>query len=315
MALTFLAFTDLHHEPQVFPHDAAAFLRTITGRAAAAGADFMVQLGDFLHSPRVNGALADVYARSGLPAYNVFGNHDTDQEDMDYILKMYGLTRAHYFFDRGGYRFIVLDPNYSVVDGALTHYAPRQKRDHHLGQLPPAQLDWLGETIDASPFPCVLFSHQSLERTDGVKNRDEAWAVICEANRKRPHAVILCVNGHYHDDGCAFVNDVCCLDLNSSSYYWIDTEYRGYPPEIYEKYPLAAHCLFYRDPLSALITLEGTARVTVSGASGAFLRPVSRDELLALDQRRLCASRLCVPYISDYQIDLTRRECVRIPRE
>ena len=52
MAFTFLAFTDLHHEPQVFPHDAPRFLDEILKRGIDARAAFAVQLGDFLHTHR-----------------------------------------------------------------------------------------------------------------------------------------------------------------------------------------------------------------------------------------------------------------------
>ena len=200
MAVSFLVFADLHHEPKVFPHDAKRFLDEIIARGINTKVSFMVQLGDFLHTPQENRALADVFAEAPIPAYNVFGNHDNDQESYEYILDMYRLRNGYYYFDREGYRFIVLDPNYSVVNGELVHYNPNQARSHNLGEIPPDQMSWLEETIFGSPFPCILFSHQSLERTDGIKNRDEVWRIICRANRSREHAVILCVNGHYHCD-------------------------------------------------------------------------------------------------------------------
>jgi len=242
VSLTFLAFSDLHHEPQVFPHDAPAFLDTILKRAVDSQAAFVIQLGDFLHTPALNRDLSDVYNHFSLPTYNVLGNHDTDQEDLAYILQMYGLERSYYHFDRDGYRVIILDPNYACVDGELTHYAPAPqaaKRDHHKGEIPPEQLVWLEQTIVSSPFPCILCSHQSLERTDGIRNRDDVWEIICAANRRKNHSVILCINGHYHCDCCTMVNGVCCLDINSSSYYWCDVKNNLYTAEVYEKFPLA----------------------------------------------------------------------------
>lgn len=47
MSLTFLAFADLHHEPQVFPHDAPAFLEIILQRATDSHAAFVIQMGTF----------------------------------------------------------------------------------------------------------------------------------------------------------------------------------------------------------------------------------------------------------------------------
>ncbi|MBQ7922341.1 MAG: metallophosphoesterase [Clostridia bacterium] len=313
----FLAFSDLHHEPQVFPHDAESYLQQILNRADAEEVSFVVQLGDFLHTPEFNSALADIYADHPLPTYNVFGNHDTDQENYDYILRMYRLERGYYHFDRDGYRFIVLDPNYCRnSEGDLIHYAPKQTREHYRGTLPQEQLDWLQETISESPHPCVIFSHQSLERTDGFSNRDDVWRIICRANCRKEHSVILCINGHYHCDYCTFVNGVCCLDLNSSSYHWTEAPNNLYPQEFYEKFPLSRNSLLYDSPLSAVITLEGTDRITVSGAAGKFRFSPTREDVIALTEyRRLCLDRLCVPYISDYRIDLKKNSVERFRKE
>jgi len=313
MSITFLALADLHHEPQVFPHDAQAFLNIMFERAKETQSAFMVQLGDFLHTPKLNGALADVYADLSLPTYNVVGNHDTDQESFEYILRMYRLGRGYYYFDQEGYRFIVLDPNYAVVDGVLTHYEPDNqggKRNHQFGEIPPEQLTWLSETISDSPYPCVLFSHQSLERTDGILNRDAVWNIICSANRKKPRSVILCVNGHYHCDYCTIVNGVCCLDLNSSSYFWSGKENNLYTPDMYEKFPLARYTIYYNNPLSAVITIDGTDRIHISGAAGEYIVPISHEEILEMDQERLSDDRICTPSIRSYTVDLAKNSVI-----
>lgn len=221
---------------------------------------------------------------------------------MSRILELYRIERSYYHFDREGYRFMVLDPNYSIVDGEVIHYAPGVPQGR--GYIPQEQMAWLEETIAHSPYPCILCSHQSLERSDGITNRDEVWQIICAANRRRNHSVILCINGHYHNDACTMVNGVCCLDLNSSSYYWCDVTNTLYPQEIYEKYALSAHCLYYAKPLSAMITLEGVDKIRVEGTEGAYITPISREELLRVDQRRLSEDRLCSPSIRNYEVDL-----------
>ena len=314
---TFLVFTDLHHEPQVFPHDAPSYLRQILQRAESDDVSFVMQIGDLLHTPSINSALADDYANFHKPTYSAFGNHDTDQENMDYILQMYRLERNYYHFDSDGYRFIVLDANYCRdAEGNLIHYAPKQIREHRWGTFPQEQLDWLEATIESAPGPCIIFSHQSLERTDGVSNRDDVWRIINRANCRKEHSVILCVNGHHHCDYCTFINGVCCLDLNSSSYHWTDAPNSLYPKEYYEKYHLATNIFLYGAPLSAVITIEGTDRITVSGAEGYFLFHPSKEEVLTLSaNRRLCKDRVPVPYISDYVIDLNTNKAERYTKE
>ena len=303
MTLRFLAFTDLHHECTVFPHDAPGFMRRILSRGRDGGASFAIQLGDFLHNLPENGWLADEYAEADLPTYNVFGNHDTDRDELGRILEMYRMERNYYHFDCEGYRVIVLDPNYNVIDGEIRHYAPGVPQ--WPGYIPPEQIAWLEATIADAPGPCILCSHQSLERTDGISNRDAVWRVICAANRRKPRSVILCINGHYHCDCCTMVNGVCCLDLNSSSYHWCDVENALYPQEYYEKYPLSSHCLYYAEPLSAMITLEGTEKIRIDGTVGAYITPISREELLRVDQRRLSDERLSSPSVRSYEVDLT----------
>ncbi len=309
MPLTFLVFTDLHHEPQVFPHNASSFLDIILQRAIDTHVSFVIQLGDLLHTPILNRDLADIYNGFSLPTYNVLGNHDTDQEDLSYILQMYRLERSYYYFDSSGYRLIILDPNYAEVDNELTHYAPGlqgSRRNHNRGEIPLEQLAWLEKTIEESPYPCIICSHQSLERTGGIRNRDAVWDIFCAANRKKPRSVIMCINGHYHCDFCTILNGVCCLDLNSASYHWCDVQNHLYTTEICEKFPLAANCLYYKKPLSAVISICGMDEIRIAGTAGEYIVPVSRDELLRVDQRRLSDDRLCTPSIRNYTVDLTK---------
>lgn len=93
-----------------------------------------------------------------------------------------------------------LAPDY--VDGQYhrysigNYYANGEYRDY----MPPEQLKWLEETIASAPGPCILISHESFERPDGVKNREEVLKIINEANERKPHSVLMCINGHHHRD-------------------------------------------------------------------------------------------------------------------
>lgn len=308
----FLAFTDLHYCPGTFIGDSDQRLACIMKRAEEEKVSFMMQLGDFVHDIGRNGWLADVYRNGRIPAYGALGNHDTDSNTSDEMMKLYRMPAKYYYFDRDGYRFVVLDPNYGMNDGVLMRFEPGKVRSYGYGILPEEQICWLEQTVKESPYPCILLSHQSLERTDGIANRDRVWKIICEANRKRRGSVILCVNGHYHDNACNIINDVCCLDLNSASYHWSDVENHYYPKEYYQKIGLISHCLYYENALSAVITLDGTDRITVKGMQSKFMFDPGEEEILRLDQRRLSYSRICVPYISDYEIDLNKGTVKRI---
>ncbi len=303
---TFLAFTDLHHSPGSFPDDKTWRLETIYHRALWEQVDFAAFLGDLLHDYEKHAWFAEKYRSLPLPLYGAFGNHDTDAEDPAVVQQYLNIPHNYYFFDRCGYRFLVLDANYCLVGGDAIHYGPNQPRPHNRGYIPQEELAWLDDALQASPSPCVLLSHHSLERTDGILNRDEVWRIIAKANRARPQKVILAINGHYHCDACGFVNDVCCLDLNSASYHWTDVTNSLYAPEAYEASKLLNHLLCYDTPLSAVITLKGTETIEIRGCGGDFLGLPDAEEVKRLDQRRPSLSRLAVPYIRDYAIDLKR---------
>ena len=310
-ACKFLVFTDLHFSRLMVSADADIRLAKILERAKSENVGFIMQLGDFLHEPDENRWLADIYWGCRIPAYSAIGNHDTDRLNVSEVVSMHHMTKNYYYFDRDGYRFIVLDPNHYINLNIVTHYGPNQKRTNSRGYLPQEQLEWLEQTIAASDLPCVLFSHESLERTDGILNRDDAWRIICAANRRRSNSVILCVNGHYHDNACTFVNDVCCLDLNSVTYHWTDEKNNYYPADWYEKYSLTENCVTYDTALSAVLTIKNGKEIIVNGCAGGFLFSPDENEIKRLDQRRLSDSRICVPYIGDYVIDLQARKICR----
>ena len=53
-------------------------------------------------------------------------------------------------------------------------------------------------------------------------------------------------------------------------------------------------------------SLEGTEKIRIEGTMGDYITPVSREELLRVDQRRLSDERLCSPSVRSYEVDLTR---------
>lgn len=301
---TFLAFADLHHYPGVFYPDKEWRLEKILTRSVEENAAFIVGLGDYVHAPDSNVALAERMMAAPKDIYCCIGNHDTDTWPLERMLPLYRMPHNYYYFDRCGYRFIVLDANYTIIDGEYVHYNPGVSRPLNVGILPPEQLAWLEQTVADSPYPCVLMSHHSIERTDGILNRGAVWDVICRANARRRYAVILYMNGHYHRDHCAIVNDVCCLEVNSASYQYLATPYTKYSPEALATAGALPHTLNFSQPLSAMITLDGPSRIQVRGHAGQFMFGVTDEDVLEIDSNRLSYSRRSVPFIRDYMVDL-----------
>ena len=308
---TFLAFGDLHHQPGTYYPDKEERWEKIVARSVEENAAFMVGLGDYVHDPDRNRALADRMMTSPKELYCCIGNHDTDEWPLEQALSLYRMPHNYYYVDRSGYRFVMLDANYTIDNKEYVHYGPGVERKMKRGVIPPEQLAWLEQVIDESDYPCVLLSHHSIERPDGMLNREAVWEILHRANEKRPHAVMLYVNGHHHRDHCTVVDGVCCLDLNSAAYQYIDPPYRKYSAEVLATCRSMAYTLNFSEPLSAMITLEGDSVIRIRGLTGEFMFGLTEEDVEEVDVYRLSYARRSVPFIRDYEVDLNTATVIR----
>ena len=302
--MKFTMFSDFHHCPQRFMRGTFEDLDTIFDASERANVDFIIHAGDLTFGPSNHLDFVKKYNDFHIPTYNCLGNHDTEHWPLEKALALYRMPHNYYYFDRSGYRFILLDANYSLVDGEYVHYNPGAVR-HKPGVIPPEQLAWLEQVLAESTTPCILLSHHSIERPDGILNRQAVWEILCRANRRRPHTVMLYVNGHHHRDYCTLLHGVCCLELNSASYQYVDPPHPGYAPEVLALGEAMAYTLNFSQPLSARITLEEDTQIRIRGAEGTFLFDLTQQDVEAADApHRLSYARRSVPYIRDYDVDL-----------
>ena len=301
--MKFSIFSDLHHWPGVFVGGTNEDLDFIRERAVKENCRFVIHAGDFSHGPSLVPDYVKRYEEFPIPTYHCLGNHDSDHTSYAETLEYYRMPDGHYFFDEGGYRFIVCDPNYYRLDGEYIHYdlgnyfAHGAQRDW----MPPEQLAWLRESIRTAPGPCILISHESFERANGVQNRDEVQQIIRDANREKPHSVLMCINGHYHRDALTVLDGVLYFDLNSASYDWVDIAHDLYPKELCEEFKMAPHTVIYNDPIHAIVTLEGTS-ITIDGMESSMFLGINREhtENPVYD----AAGRCVVPRVQSAKITL-----------
>lgn len=276
--MKFLLFADLHHYPGVFMGGTWDDLHELQRRAEEEHCDFLIHAGDFSHGPTLVPDYVKAYNDFHIPSYHCLGNHDSDHTPYEETIRLYNMPNGYYFFDQGGYRIVVLNPNYYRLDGEYhvysmgNYYSNGQYRDF----MPPQQLSWLKETIASSPHPCILISHESFERPDGVQNREEVLRIINEANARKPHSVLMCINGHYHRDFLRILDGVLYFDMNSVSYDWVEKEHTCYPEEECREISLLNHTVVYDDPLYAVVTVEGTT-VQIEGMASTMYMGVTRE--------------------------------------
>lgn len=294
MNTKFLVFADLHVD---IMHDGVARMQVILEEAKKEGVDYLIELGDFMYpdTPYLRehdtvtektgwfrnerddekSAIRKMIGESGLKLYCVLGNHDMDACGKELACDYFGLPAPQYTFDEGGIRFIALDTNYSVVDGALVPFDhcnySKFKSSDWLGK---EQLTWLREEIMKSSLPCVLLSHaplgdEKLNAPDGF----EVWRIVkdCNADRRR---VILALNGHNHIDGVAVRSGVPFMSVNSASNIWIGHEFDcvRYSEQISKFYRHMTGCAPYWDALFAVISID-EGGIHVKGRQSTFVGP------------------------------------------
>jgi len=303
--MKFLLFSDLHYDPIEYMGGTWEDLALLQRRAEETGCEMIIHAGDFCHGPAETEdvmAFTKAYNDFHIPSYHCLGNHDTDRTPLKDVLRLYNMPGEYYFFDQGGYRFVILNPNYYrdgdkyIAYDLGNYYSNGSKRDW----LPPEQLAWLKETVASSPFPCILISHESFERCDGVQNRDDVIAVIREANARKPHSVLMCINGHYHCDYMRVWDGVLYYDFVSASFDALGTPHPYFPEEETKRMRWHHTTVVFNDCLHAIVTLDGT-KITVEGMESSFYMGVTREMVVGT---RYGAGREVFPRVQSASITL-----------
>ena len=325
----FCVFADIHYRPgpKGFPHSTKEWLGRVLSRAERENCDFVIHCGDFCHNPPADKEYVDYYNDFRLPTYHTIGNHDDDGCAHEETLRAYRMDKGYYYFDRNAFRFIVIDANYvRWADGRVEHYShgsyfrkgkvpelkPFYEKGKHddIGVVPQEELDWLRDTIESSPYPCVCFSHQSFERPTGnpCHNGAEVRAIFDAANAKTPGKVRLVINGHHHCDYLRILENVVYFDLNSASFYWMGSKYahRKYPDSFFDENgqtPREVSWVSWDDPINAIVTLTADGGIRIDGMKSKFTCGVTPG--MCRGFRLDPCSRLVVPDVQSANLRLS----------
>ena len=278
-------FADLHYHPGIWTNtEDTSFLEKIMARAEREGCDMMIHCGDLMHGVRSpeQKALLKLYNDFRIPGYHILGNHDQDGNPYRETCDAYRMPDGYYTFDKGGFRFVIADPNYFCNEpGKFIHHENgnyfRRTKDSTINWIPPEQMEWLRSVIIGSPYPCIVLSHQSLERGNGrpVMNKAEVQAIFNEANAKRPGTVRLVMNGHLHSDNLRILDNILYWDVNSANYHYYSKVHDKYPAEYMKTHRRAGSNIGWKEPLSAILTLWPNGRIKIDGSKSDYLFGVS----------------------------------------
>lgn len=278
----FCLFSDIHHHPASFFSEAPKRLAKIQARALEENCDFIIHCGDFCHNPAKMGDFVAQFNDFQIPSHHVMGNHDFDGCGFEETFDAYKAPKGYYYFDCKGFRFVAIDANYfRNEDGTFTHYDHGnyfKYKGNAIANIPPEEFAWLKETLETSPFPCILFSHQSVEReVGGIANWEDVRKMLEAVNAAHPGRVRMYMNGHHHRDFMRLLNGIVYFDVNSASFDWVERFHDKYPKELCEKFPLAAHTVIFEDALYAIVTLDSDGLIQIDGTETKMLYGVTRQ--------------------------------------
>nr|WP_321398553.1 metallophosphoesterase [uncultured Desulfobacter sp.] len=191
--------------------------------------DFVLEMGDFVDTlaqgtdPAKNLKEIETVFTSIGPAYHVLGNHEFDNLTREFVLNALSNTgvpqgQTWYSWDSNGVHFIVLDADY-------TPNAPHRAYDMNTPEdtfwtwkdtfIPPQELAWLENDLSATTLPCVVFTHQTLDRVDdqdhNIKNASAVRKVLEDSGK-----VLAVLSGHDHAGGYANIKGIHYIVMNGN---------------------------------------------------------------------------------------------------
>ena len=197
--------TDLHYADK--PPAGSRHYRESLAKLDAAAAQFqkhqisvLVELGDLIDAAETVEkeqtylkTINQKFSKICSNRHYVLGNHCVDTLKKSEFLKGVGQKESYYSFDQEGFHFIVLDACFRS-DGVAYERRNFQWTDTN---IPPTELKWLEEDLQANEKPVIVLVHQRLDVSNnhGVNNNREVRALLESSGN-----VIAVFQGHSHQN-------------------------------------------------------------------------------------------------------------------
>lgn len=224
-------FTDLHYkknpeENRKFTALAPVRLKEAMEAFRKEKVDVAVCLGDIVdkadsHEEELScwKELLSVIKEYSFPCYFIPGNHDYEVMIGDEFCKTTGMPAYPFSADVNGRRLLFLDASYRLSG----------KRYDEAGMvwtetmLPPDQIEFLKESLSESDIPCILFTHQNLDKNLPKEYRIKKCVQLRHL-LKKSGKIKFAFSGHFHDGddheigGVRYVTVPSMTDTSANNY-------------------------------------------------------------------------------------------------
>lgn len=220
---------DVHYEPSY----CVPSVYTFASRMRSIGADFVIELGDFVHN-RDDGILKHDEAVADFnkinasyagfsPRYYVYGNHEALSLNKKDFKNLTGYS-SYYSFRSGDYNIIVLDSNYDSDNDDI-----EPKHDDvsdYRGRIPKDERTWLKGKLSGHSKN-IIFIHHPIYN---LSNEDEIEDIL----DKYDDNVIFIASGHEHRASKKKLEGIDYYDIPSLCYQkqYAVVEVNGKKPEV-----------------------------------------------------------------------------------
>ncbi|MDH6341467.1 Icc protein [Parabacteroides sp. PFB2-12] len=271
----FLLFSDLHADSIA---DGRERLQTILQAGADQQVDFFVDLGDFAQPSSANEPLREMIAQASAPVYHAIGSQDLTKADKKEFAAFYGLPASHYYFDKGPFRFVVLDSNFF-----LDAEGNEQTYDHgnfdvaeiRHGRFSSEQQEWLTELLKNKKPIYVILSHAPINDRISTPNKNRDLHQIIKEAMNSGTRIAAVMAGYNHSDNYQVIDRINYYQLNSASYFWTGNDFinnKRYQNSDNND-PELPNQISYDTTLYALVEINSQGTITIKGMQGEFADP------------------------------------------
>lgn len=283
--IKFCVFSDYHYFPDGYPIGQQG-IDIIFDKAYKNNVDCIIHCGDFSAQSTADDGFLQKYINNkyNIPAFGCYGNHELERvESLEELNRVYGIKKSYYYKDISGFRLIIIDTNHwKDDDGTFYHYPGKgvgspKGWSYDQNLMGDEQLKWFENTVISSKFPCIVVGHNPINKSN-IEEHKRTLGIINKINYDCPGKILMFLSGHIHRNNIEIINNVVYFNVNATfNGEWVPSKHTLFPKEFCKGHYMADNCAYFKDPLSAIVTVEDNGHIIIDGMETDYLFGVSPE--------------------------------------